>query len=121
MAKLVHTHKGTVVREYPLADGPLRIGRNLENEIQVDDDTVSGDHAELAVKPSQYFEGYQDIWVRDLGSTNGTIVNGKRVERCLLKHDDVVEVGTHCFQFVDEQAVGRPRTTRILLDGAAEG
>ena len=120
MAKLVHSHSGTVVREYPLAGGPMRIGRNCENDIQVDDDTVSGDHAELAIKPSQYFEGYHDVWVRDLGSTNGTIVNGERVERRLLKHDDVVEVGTHRFTFVDEQAVGRPRTTRILLDGAAE-
>jgi pSer/pThr/pTyr-binding forkhead associated (FHA) protein len=115
MGKLVHIVDGAFVREYPLEEGTFRIGRDVENDIQLDDDAVSGSHVEIAVKPSQYMEGLHDYWLRDKGSTNGTKVNGKRVKKTMLKHDDVVKVGTHQFKFVDANAVARTRT-RILIN-----
>lgn len=115
MGKLVHIVDGAFVREYPLKEGTFRIGRDVDNDIQLDDDAVSGAHVEISVKPSQYMEDLQDFWVRDKGSTNGTKVNGKRIKKTMLKHDDILKVGTHQFKFIDENAVARTRT-RILIN-----
>ena len=49
MAKLIQTLQGTALREYPLSEGKVRIGRSPDTEIQLDDDAVSGYHAELVV------------------------------------------------------------------------
>lgn len=116
MAKLIQTLQGATLREHPLSEGTLRIGRNPDNDIQLDDDAVSGYHAELVVTASQYMEGVSDVWATDLDSTNGTIVNGKRMERYLLRHEDSLQIGTHHFKFVDDDAGSALRTTRILLD-----
>lgn len=115
MGKLVHIVDGAFVREYPLEEGTFKIGRDVGNDIQLDDDAVSGLHVEILVKPSQYMEGLNDFWVKDMKSTNGTKVNGKRIKKSMLKHDDVVKVGTHQFKFIDPNAVARTRT-RILIN-----
>ncbi len=115
MPTLVHTVEGRPFREYTLLDGTLRIGRNGDNEIQLNDDAVSGRHAEITVKPSAYMDGYMEVWARDLNSTNGTIVNGKRIRKHLLKHDDVVRIGTNEFKFVEDSILSLQRT-RVLLD-----
>ncbi len=115
MGKLVHIVDGAHAREYPLNDGVFKIGRNVDNDIQLDDETVSGYNTEISVKPSQYMEGLRDFWLKDLHSTNGTKVNGKRTQKCMLKHDDVVKIGTHQFKFIEAQQVTNTRT-RILID-----
>ena len=115
MGKLVNIVEGAYVREYQLNEGVFKIGRNVDNNIQLDDETVSGYNTEISVKPSQYMEGLHDFWLKDLQSTNGTKVNGKRIKKCMLKHDDVVKIGTHQFKFVDEDQMARTRT-RILID-----
>ena len=43
------------------------------------------------------------------------MVNGQRIKQSLLKHEDVVKIGTHQFKFVDEETVAAQRT-RVLLD-----
>ena len=116
MAKLIHTVEGAMYREYSLEKGKLTIGRDIDNDIQLDDDAVSSHHAEIAVKPSMYMQGLLDVWAHDLDSTNGTIVNGKKVKKHMLKHDDVVKIGTHQFKYVDEHAIAGIKTTRILID-----
>jgi len=67
--------------------GSYVIGRE-GTDVPLDDPKVSRKHAELTLLgPGAYF-------VRDLASTNGTYLNGKRVtDRCKLGPDDVVEVG----------------------------
>ncbi len=115
MPTLVHTVEGRPFREYSLVSRTLRIGRNGDNDIQLNDDAVSGRHAEITVQPSAYMEGYMEVWVKDLNSTNGTIVNGKRVRKHLLKHDDVVRIGTNEFKVVEDSVAALQRT-RVLLD-----
>ena len=117
MPKLVHTVEGRSFREYSLFKGTLRIGRNADNEVQLNDDAVSGRHAEIRVKPSAYMEGYMEVWAKDLGSTNGTVVNGKRIREHLLKHDDVMKIGTNEFKFVEDSIAALQRT-RVLIDDA---
>ncbi len=63
------------------------IGRNSDCEIIIKDDTVSAFHAEIKVKKGRYF-------ITDLDSTNGTFVNGYRVNDSELKNNDLIKVGT---------------------------
>ena len=116
MGKLVHIVDGAYAREYELNEGVFKIGRNVDNSIALDDDSVSGYNTEISVKPSQYMEGMHDFWLKDLQSTNGTKVNGKRTKKCMLKHDDMVKVGMHEFKFIDQQQVANARTRILISD-----
>ncbi|MFV1983193.1 MAG: FHA domain-containing protein [Thiohalomonadales bacterium] len=93
MAKIILTHDGTVIKEYPLTKERMTIGRKPHNDIQLDDNTVSGEHAA--------FLALQNIYIEDLGSTNGTLLNGERVKKRMLNHNDVIKIGRHEFRFVD--------------------
>jgi pSer/pThr/pTyr-binding forkhead associated (FHA) protein len=114
MPKLVHTHDGKFVKNYDLAEGDLLIGRHPDSDIWVEDTTVSGKHALITVRPSAYMEGLLDVHIEDLDSTNGTIINGKRVKRHLMKHGEVAHIGEHEFALVDEATRAFETTTVIL-------
>ncbi|MEO6578970.1 MAG: FHA domain-containing protein [Candidatus Limnocylindria bacterium] len=74
-----------------IALGPINsIGRNVNNTIFVEDDFVSANHAMLTFRGRSWF-------VEDQGSTNGTYVNGHRIERAVA------------LSFGDELTVGRVR------------
>jgi hypothetical protein len=89
-AELVVT--GSKRRPYPLAKDTLSIGRLDSCDIVLSDSGVSRKHAEVRR------EG--DEWVViDLGSTNGTIVNGKAVRRHRLAPGDRIEVGETTIEF----------------------
>ena len=115
MPRLIHTVDGTAIRDYSLDGGTVRIGRNTDNEIRLDDDAVSGHHVEITLRPSEYMDGHKEAWVKDLDSTNGTFVNGRRIQEYLLKHDDVVKVGVSEFRFVDD-TIAAVQRTRVLID-----
>jgi FHA domain len=93
---LVRTGKLVVVKSPELAEGTdfelnssqLTIGRGRQNDIALQaDEYASARHARL--EPRQ-----DGVWVQDLGSTNGTFLNGTRLERPRrLAHGDVVRVG----------------------------
>lgn len=114
MPKLVHIVADAAVREYPLSDPEFHIGRSPDNDLPVDDPTVSGQHARITLRPSPYLDGFNDVCLEDLGSTNGTQVNGRPVQRHLLKHGDLIRIGTQEFRYVDEQGAAA-EGTRILL------
>jgi len=114
MYKLLQIVDGNVVAEHALTQDKFRIGRNLGNELQPDDASVSGNHASITLAASAYLDDAMEATVEDLGSTNGTFVNGRPVGRQLLKHGDIVTMGTLSLKFVDEQALALGGT-RILL------
>ncbi len=95
MSKLILTLDGAVIREYPIEKDSLSIGRKHGNDIQLNDLTVSGRHA-LIISMGEH------IYVDDLGSTNGTLMNGARVTKTLLKHGDVIQVGNYQFTYYDD-------------------
>lgn len=69
-------------------DAPVRIGRAPDAELVVADDFVSTHHAQVVPGPSGPV-------LEDLGSTNGTLLNGRRVTRpTVLSSGDDLEVGT---------------------------
>lgn len=98
-AKLLLKHEGLTLSSYEFDKKELHIGRQSENDIQLDDPAVSGRHARIILKPNDYLENYYDVYLEDLGSTNGTIVNDSKVIRQLLKHGDVIRIGSHEFTF----------------------
>ena len=103
--------------EYPLADtGELVIGRSSELDMVLIEDMVSRKHAKLTVAPEQ-------ITIADLGSTNGTFVNGEKVGRAQLKEGDRILIGTSILKLV---AVARqagaamdPKTAQQNLERTA--
>lgn len=114
MLKLIHSRDGTVLNEYKLKQGSYVIGRRPECDIRIDDSTVSGLHAEIIVRPSEFMEGTLEVIIEDKGSTNGTSVNNHKIRKHLLKHDEVVRIGQHDLKLVDINA-GAFETTRFVL------
>lgn len=107
-SKLILTLDGEIINEHSLETETLSVGRKHTNDIQLNDLTVSGRHAMISqTQPEQ-------IFVEDLGSTNGTLVNGKKVKRHMLKHGEVVKIGDHDFTLIDETTRGFETTTVIL-------
>ena len=76
--------------------GAVSIGRSDDNDIHLKDSTVSSQHAKIVT----YFEA---SYIEDLDSTNGTFVNGKRVQKHILNPGDVISVGTHTLKVESEQ------------------
>jgi len=69
-----------------------RIGRSLGCELQIDSSSVSRNHALVLM-------GQRDVIIEDLNSTNGVLVNGRKVSRQLLKDGDIVIIGEAQFRF----------------------
>jgi ABC-type multidrug transport system ATPase subunit len=85
---------GRPVSEFVPAQTVIRIGRDAANDLVIADDLLaSRRHAELKRLPDGRWE------VNDLGSSNGTFVNGQRISRTVLSDDDLLTIGTHTFVF----------------------
>jgi len=95
--KLVLSFQGVLIREYPLDRPVLTIGRHEDNDIVIDHMGVSGRHTRVAV------DG-QSVILTDLQSTNGTFVNGRRVEQVELRPNDWITIGRHILTFTVRRA-----------------
>ncbi len=95
-SKLILTLDGEIINEHSLKTETLSIGRKHTNDIQLNDLTVSGHHTMISrTQPDQVF-------VEDLGSTNGTLVNGNHIKKVALRHGDIIQMGHHQFTFLNE-------------------
>ena len=93
--------------EIDLPAGELLIGRGTDCFLRIDDDLVSRRHAKLIVTPI-------GVQIEDLGSRNGSIVNGTRlVGTQPLKIGDVVEIGQQTFQLLKGIETFRPTVTML--------
>jgi len=79
-------------REVPLTSDRAVIGRSRECDIRLADSNVSRRHAELREEDGAY-------WIVDLGSTNGTELNGERIERARLSDGDRITLGSTDVRF----------------------
>jgi len=86
---------GLVLKEIPLSKERTTIGRKPSNDIQIDNLAVSGEHAVIVTIMN-------DSFLEDLGSTNGTIVNGNPVKKHFLQNNDVIELGKYKLKFLAE-------------------
>ncbi|HXM81099.1 MAG TPA: FHA domain-containing protein [Burkholderiales bacterium] len=97
MAKLILSMDGLVLKEISLTKERTTIGRKPHNDIQIDNLAVSGEHAVIVTI-------LNDSFLEDLGSTNGTVVNGNPIKKHFLQNNDVIELGKYKLKFVGEPA-----------------
>ena len=100
MAKLIMSLDNAVIREVPLDKERFTIGRKAHNDIQIDNLAVSGEHALIVTI-------LNDSFLEDLGSTNGTLVNGNPVKKHFLQNNDVIEIGKYKLKYVTEAQTGQ--------------
>ncbi len=94
MARLILALDSQQLAEYNMTKERYTIGRLPDNDVRIDNPTVSGHH-------SLIINILNDSFLEDLNSTNGTYVNGKLIKKHALQHGDVVTVGRHQLTFVD--------------------
>jgi len=115
MAKLILSMDGLILKEYTLAKERTTIGRKPHNDIQIDNLAVSGEHAVVV-------SILNDSFLEDLGSTNGTLVNGQQIKKHFLQNNDVIELGKYKLKYLHEQT-GQAKAadfekTMVLRPGA---
>lgn len=94
----------------PLPAHSIRIGRSPDNDVVVPDLVVSRHHAELRAHPDGTY------WIHDLGSHNGTYLNGAPVADARVTPDDIVGVGHCAFCLIGGQLVEFTDTGEVSLD-----
>ncbi len=110
MAKVILKFKGALIKEYPLEQPSLKIGRREGNDIRIDNLSVSGNHAKIQKVDGSYI-------IVDLKSTNGTFVNRKKIVQAKLHNQDEITIGKHSLIFEDETQP--PREAEALEEVAA--
>lgn len=84
---------GGAKARHELAGAAARIGRDADNDIVVSNDSVSSHHAKIQLEPDGAFR------ITDLGSNNGTFVNGAKATSSPLADGDVIDLGEVQFRF----------------------
>ena len=111
MARIQLTTPDGNTFEAELSGDRMSLGRNEGNDLTIPDGSVSGSHGEFT------FDG--NGWsFTDLGSTNGTKINGERVERVELGHGAQFEVGDVTVAYYEEEAAPAP-ASRAAAPSAA--
>src|SRR5271156_3659215 len=83
--------------EFPIVpEKQILVGRSSDLDMVLVEDMVSRKHARIAMQGDQ-------IWIEDLGSTNGTFVNGEKVKKARLKEGDRILIGTSILKLVGAQ------------------
>ena len=80
---------------YKIEKDTLKVGRAKDNDVLLKDQTVSRKHAELNKTTAGYL-------LKDLGSHNGTFVNGTRISQLLVRHHDRIKIGSSIITFLDD-------------------
>ncbi len=88
MPKLSLMFENKLVKEVPVGNRPVTIGRAPDNDLPVDNLAVSNYHAKV------YYEAGRMV-IEDLDSLNGTFVNDLRIERATLHDGDNIHIGKH--------------------------
>ncbi|MCC6346490.1 MAG: FHA domain-containing protein [Nitrospirales bacterium] len=92
MARITVKFQDKVLSEVPLDSGIVTIGRKPKNSIRIDNLAVSGFHAKIFREEGRFV-------LEDMGSLNGTFVNGVKIARHPLRNGDTVLIGRHLLSF----------------------
>jgi predicted component of type VI protein secretion system len=103
MPKLILSLDGVIVKEVQLNKSRSTIGRRFSNDIVIENLSVSGEHAVIK------YVGDQMV-LKDLGSTNGTYVNGKPIRAQALESGDEIEIGRYKIQYVESNGQTVPHS-----------
>lgn len=92
MAKLLILMPDGTEVTHDLPEDKTTVGRRPENSLQIEDASISSHHAEVFFENNTFF-------VRDLGSTNGTYLNGGQIKKAPLTHGDELRFGSIATRF----------------------
>ncbi|MBR0568343.1 FHA domain-containing protein [Azoarcus sp. L1K30] len=95
MPKLILSMDGLVLKEIPLNKERISIGRKQNNDVQIDNLAISGQHAVITCI-------LDDAFLEDQNSTNGTYVNGQPIKKHVLQNNDVIELGKYRLKFLTD-------------------
>lgn len=116
-ASITLTLGDTSLQQLPLTKERITIGRRSHNDLVIDHPAVSGEHAAIVTL-------FNDSFLEDLNSTNGTLVNGQPVKKHFLQNGDVIELAKYTLRY----SAGTPpmaepqRRARIkVLNGPGAG
>jgi len=99
--------------EFPVAaEKQIVVGRSSDLDMVLVEDMVSRKHARIAMQGDQ-------IWIEDLGSTNGTFVNGEKIKRARLKEGDRVLIGTSILKLIAGDAPRENMDAKRELENVA--
>jgi len=101
---------GVVIKEVTFTKERTTVGRRPYNDVVIDNLAVSGEHAVFLMNGD-------DVEVEDLGSTNGTYVNGKAIKRQPLRNGDTVELGKYKIRFLHEDPGHDYEKTMVFKPG----
>lgn len=106
-ARLVTVKDGKVLTAFPVQESGTDYGRAGGNLVQIEDSEVSRRHFRVFQR--------QEAWhIQDLGSRNGTFVNGERVQSRLLQNGDCVRVGGTELVFIIAAEADLPVTGQAI-------
>jgi hypothetical protein len=116
MAKLIVSQNGKVIENRFLNESSFTIGNLADNDLCLAAIGVSRSHARITSVGN-------DAILEDLGSTNGTLVNGRPIARHILQYDDVIEIADFQIRYRSQKAIQGPSfdRTMIIQASAAEG
>ena len=86
----------------------MTIGRKDDNDVRIENLAVSGHHAKLLTI-------FDDSFLEDLDSTNGTYVNGQPITKHPLKHGDVIVIGKHELRYINESSSANDDDKTVLI------
>jgi len=95
MLRIILKFNSTVIKELKIDQDEVIIGRDSGNDVQIDNVAVSREHAKIIRDQNYYF-------IEDLNSTNGTFINGKKINKKFLKENDEISIGKHSLQIIFE-------------------
>lgn len=114
MAKLELSVDGEVVNEYQLDKEIITIGRKADNDIQIDNLSVSGYHAKVLTI-------LNDSFIEDLDSTNGTLVYGKKITKHALVNNNSIVVGNYELKYINATADEQGDFIKTMIFQAGTG
>ncbi len=112
MPQLIATLDGVEIHHVHIKRDRTTLGRKPYNHIVLTDSAVSGEHCVFELK------GLADVFVQDLGSTNGTYINGHMVQKQLLQDGDVIAIGQVRIEYLssNENPQESNKTTAMPLE-----
>ena len=101
MIRLELMFKDKALKKIETEKSEITIGRSPNSDILIDNLSVSSQHARLIKQKGQYV-------IEDLNSTNGILLNNKKISKAILKHNDIVTVGKHTLMINLSANAGKP-------------
>jgi pSer/pThr/pTyr-binding forkhead associated (FHA) protein len=113
MARLVLLSEGFTGRTYELKVEKTTVGRVADNAFEIPEASISSHHAEIFLKGGE-------VLIRDLGSTNGSFINGEKITEAVLKPGQILRLGMVEMRLETGEAPSAKRVfdqTRVIPQG----